>query len=270
MNEPAEIFTEHEGLNRPPDSKQREARERVENFINEHPEQVFVSRQIEVLHEAEFFHWVTNRAIRDLEASGKILSEVRPLKGAGTTKLLWHRSYRYYRREAAEVVQLVEEYANPNIGGALGSHGELMVLEGFAKCRFVMTGRKTRELGERKWVRTEHDLDFIFERDNPAYGIEVKNMLGYMDYDEFKLKIELCKQLGVVPVFAARMLPKVWVNELWQQGGFALILKYQLYPLAHKDLAKRVREKLGLPVDSPRALADGTMARFVEWHAKRV
>jgi hypothetical protein len=51
--------------------------------------------------------------------------------------------------------------------------------------------------------------------------------------------------------------------------GFALILKYQLYPLAHKDLAKRVREELGLPVDSPRALADGTMARFVDWHAKK-
>ena len=133
-----------------------------------------------------------------------------------------------------------------------------------------MTGRNTRELGEKKWVRTDHDLDFIFERDNRAYGVEVKNMLGYMDYAEFKLKIQLCKELGIAPVFAARMLPKVWMNELWRQGGFGLILKYQLYPLAHKDLAKRVAAELRLPVDSPRALADGTMARFVEWHRKRL
>lgn len=143
-----------------------------------------------------------------------------------------------------------------------------MVLEGFAKSKFLMEGQSTRDYGVRKWTRTDHDLDFIFERDTRVYGIEVKNMLGYMDYDEFKIKIELCKELGIVPVFAARMLPKVWINELWRQGGFALILKHQLYPMAHKDLAKRVAAELGLPVDAPRALPDGTMARFVAWHEK--
>lgn len=270
MNEPEEVFTEREVDNCPPDAMQEQARAKVEEFIDAHPERVFFSRQIEVLHEAEFFHWVTNRAIREIEARGEILSEVRQLKTGGTIKLLWHRSYRYHRRSAAELVKLVEEYAHPNVGGALGSHGELMVLEGFAKCRFVMTGRHTRERGDKRWTLTEHDLDFIFERDSRAYGVEVKNMLGYMDYDELKWKVRLCRELGIVPVIVARMLPKVWVNELWRQGGFGLILKYQLYPLAHKDLARRVREELGLPVDSPRALADGTMARFVEWHARKV
>jgi hypothetical protein len=270
MNEPEEIFMDHEADNRPPDPMQRPAREKVEKFIDEHPEQVFFSRQIEVQNEGDFFHWVTNRAIRDLEASGKIMTETRKLVHGGTIKLLWHKSYRYHRRGAADLVKLVEEYAHPNIGGALGSHGEFMVLEGFAKCKFVMTGRNARSHGGKEWTRTEHNMDFIFERDGRAYGVEVKNMLGYMDYDEFKLKIELCRELGIVPVFAARMLPKVWVNELWRQGGFALVLKWQLYPLAHKDLAKRVREELKLPVDSPRALADGTMARFVDWHDKNV
>ncbi len=66
------------------------------------------------------------------------------------------------------------------------------------------------------------------------------------------------------------MLPKVWVHEVWQAGGFALILKYQLYPLAHKDLARRVALGLGLPVDAPRALQDGTMKRFLDWHRKNL
>src|SRR5438128_636640 len=143
MNEPDEFFMEPEEDNRPPDPKEYQARAKVEKFINENREKVFFSRQIEVLHEAEFFHWVTNRAIRDLEASGLIESETRSLKGGSTIKLLWHKSYRYYRRSAADLVRLVEEYAHPNIGGALGSHGELMVLEGFAKSRFVMMGRNT-------------------------------------------------------------------------------------------------------------------------------
>ena len=35
---------------------------------------MFFSRQLEVIHEQEYFHWITSRAIRDLEAEGLILS----------------------------------------------------------------------------------------------------------------------------------------------------------------------------------------------------
>lgn len=111
---------------------------------------------------------------------------------------------------------------------------------------------------------------FIFERDGLAYGVEVKNTLGYMDHGELLVKIALCRHLGIRPVFAARMLPKSWVKAVVDAGGFALIMKYQLYPWAHRDLARRVRADLGLPVDSPRALQDGTMQRFVTWHERNL
>jgi hypothetical protein len=87
-----------------------------------------------------------------------------------------------------------------------------------------------------------------------------------MNYDELQTKLELCDTLGIRPVFAVRMLPKSWVNEVVRAGGFALIMKYQLYPWTHRELARRVREGLGLPVDAPRALADGTVGRFLSWH----
>jgi hypothetical protein len=167
-------------------------------------------------------------------------------------------------------VDLVEEYADPNIGGAVGLHGESMVLEGFARCEFVMRGRNTREFGGRVWTETGHNLDFIFQKDGQAYGVEVKNTLGYMEYEEFQAKIRLCRFLGIRPVFAVRMVPKTWINEVVTAGGFALIMKYQLYPWSHKGLAKRVSEELGLPVDAPRALSDGTMRRFLDWHVKRL
>ena len=55
MSEPEDIIGEYGADNRPPDPMQRPARERVEKFIDEHPEQVFFSRQIEILHEGDFF-----------------------------------------------------------------------------------------------------------------------------------------------------------------------------------------------------------------------
>jgi hypothetical protein len=254
----------------PSDQTEGSARERLAEFFGRNRERVFFSRQLEVQYEKEYFHWITNRAIRELDAMGLIRSEWHQLNTGTSLKLVWHKSYRFYKRSARNLVSLVEEYSSPNIGGALGLHGETMVLEGFARTRFVMMGRDTNQYQDKKWEETEHNLDFIFERDGIAYGIEIKNTLGYMDRDEFLLKTRLCRVLGVRPVFVCRMLPRTWINELRLQGGFSLILQYQLYPWTHHDLAKRVREELGLPVDTPRHLAEGTMNRFLKWHLKNL
>jgi len=243
-----------------------EARELLRSFFERNRHNVYFSRQLEVQNEDRYFHWITNRAIRDLESEGIILSERRNLSSGGTIKVLWHKRFRYYKREAAKLVTLVNEYSAPNIGAALGLQGEALILEGFASIEFIMKGRDKNEYGGQRWTQTDHDVDFIFERDGRAYGIEVKNTLGYMERMEFETKIELCRHLEIRPVFAARMLPRSWINDLVNVGGFALIIKYQLYPWAHRELARRVRAELGLPVDAPRRLSEGTMARFLRWH----
>ena len=201
-------------------------------------------------------------------AEGQLKTEQRQLTNGGRINLIWHSKYRFYRRAASRVIDVVEAYSDPNIGGALGLHGESMVLEGFARNQFVMRGRETREFADRKWEESEHDLDFIFSRDDAPYGVEVKNMLGYMDYDEFKVKIRLCKHLGIRPCFVVRMCPKPWVQEMVKTGGFVLMMKFQLYPWSHRSLSERVNRELGLPVGAPRALQEGTMRRFLNWHEK--
>jgi len=125
-----------------------------------------------------------------------------------------------------------------------------------------LEGRETNKYREAVWSESDHNLDFIFSRDGSAYGVEVKNSLAYIDKDEFDIKIRLCESLGITPVFVVRMLPKTWAWELIQRGGFALVLKYQLYPWAHRHLAKRVASELGLPVDAPRRLEEATMRGF--------
>jgi hypothetical protein len=168
------------------------------------------------------------------------------------------------------VQKLVEEYASPNIGIALGLQGELMVLEGLSKLEFVVKGRDSRSFEGLTWTESQHDLDFIVMRDGVGYGVEVKNTLGYMDHEELKTKLEMCKFLGLRPLFVVRMFPRSWIHEVNQSGGFVLVLKWQLYPWTHRSLAVRVRTELGLPVDCPRSLADGTMQRFGNWHVKTV
>jgi hypothetical protein len=250
----------------PPDPKAEEAVSHLRDFFGTHKEAVYFSRQLEVMHEDRWFHWITNRGLARLVEEGLIKAEQRTLSTGGKIVLLWHKAHRYYRRDAKRLVALVDEYANPNIGSAIGLNAELLVLEGFAKQEFVTRGRNTRAFKGREWPGSGHDLDFIFERDGIAYGVEVKNKLGYMDYDELRTKVRLCRHLGIRPLVVARMLPKSWIKEIVDANGFALIMKWQLYPYTHKELARRVKLELGLPVDAPKALEEGTVARFEKWH----
>ena len=125
-------------------------------------------------------------------------------------------------------------------------------------------------MGADQWEESEHDLDFIFARDERVYGVEVKNTLPYINDREMRLKVRLCAHLGITPLFVVRAMPAIWIGEINRGGGFTLVLRYQLYPLSHKGFAEEVRETMGLPVDAPRALYDGTMQRFVGWHERQV
>ena len=249
-----------------PDPEEINAKETIKEFFEKNQEAVFYSRQIEVIHEKPYFHWLTNRAIRELAKQGDIRSQQQELSTGGTVNLYWHKSNRFYKRSAKRVVELVQEYTEFSHDGALGLHGERMVLHAFARFQFVHQGENTREFNGKAWEKSEHDLDFIFERDSIGYGIEVKNTLNYMDYKEFKIKVNLCKHLGIRPVFAVRMIPKTWIKELIDAGGYAMILKYQLYPLSHQELAKKMVRELNLPVDTPRSIQQGTMDKFLHWH----
>jgi len=222
------------------DPREEDVRAELRAFFEEHTEEVFFSKQLEVRNERKYFHWLTNRALHNLIDEGFLRCETRQLKTGGRVLLLWRRGYRFYKRKAALLVKLVEEYADPNIAGALGLNGEFLLMEGMASRRFVMEGRNTRTFAGRTWTESGHDLDFIFQRDEIPYGVEVKNMLRYMEREEFEIKIRLCEYLGLRPVFAVRMIPRTWIQELHARGGFGLIMEYQLYPYTHRELAKRV------------------------------
>jgi hypothetical protein len=163
------------------DAAEASAIDDLREFFEANRSRVFFSRQLEVIHEGKRFHWITNRALRQLVEDGLIRTEPRRLRYGSVVHLMWHRSYRYFRRAAAAVEALVDEYAAPEIGAAIGLNGEYLVLEGISRHRFVLTGRETRTHEGRVWPASFHDLDFIFERDGIAYGVEVKNSLSYMD-----------------------------------------------------------------------------------------
>jgi hypothetical protein len=260
----------NQGHSRPPDPIEGQAVDEVRAFFEENRERVYSSRQIEVHFERRYFHWITHRALHVLAAEGTIKLQQQQLITGTAINFVWHRSNRYVRRQVAEVKALVERYSHSDFTIALGNTGELLVSDGLGRFQFVQRGRETQEYAGRRWTRTNHNLDFVFERDGRAYGVEVKNTLAYINDGELGVKLELCAHLGLLPLFVMRMAPAPFIQRIVNQGGFALILGHHLYPLSHRALAREINEKLGLPADAPRALYDGTIQRFVSWHERQV
>jgi len=79
---------------------------------------VIYHRQAQVALERDFFHWVTGRALRELVAERVLIEEVRPFRGS-TINLYWPRRHRYPRREAANIVSLVDRFSDPGFARGL-------------------------------------------------------------------------------------------------------------------------------------------------------
>jgi hypothetical protein len=168
-----------------PDRVEKQAVDELRLFF-EVNRQVFSSRQIQVIFERKYFHWITLRAMRILADEGVVRIEQRTLSYGAPINFVWHKSNRYTRREIKEVQDLVERYSHQEFTAALGNTAELLVSDGFGRFGFVQRGREARAFGGREWKKTDHNLDFLFERDGRVYGVEVKNTLPYINDKEFR------------------------------------------------------------------------------------
>ena len=252
------------------DSKIDEAKATLRSFFAERPDEVFYGRQIEVLLEKKFFHWISTKALRELLEEGEILSERFPLQEGSTIRFCFSRRNRYWKRRADQVRKLVLQYSRPEFGRALGRHGETMFDAALPTVGFLPQAKKVRRYQEKVWDFTQHDLDRVFVRDGIPYGTEIKNTLEYIDKKELDTKLLMCRWLGLRPFFIVRQAPKHYVELVPRAGGFTLIFDWQLYPHGALALAQLVRRELGLPVDSPAAIAEGTVKRLLNWHLKQL
>jgi hypothetical protein len=248
------------------------AKEDIRRLFASEPDSVFYQRQLQVMFEANYFHWITVRALAELVKEGVIAADVLPLLATGTSLgiITFYRAKRnrYWRRGAREIGKLVSRFSDPSFTDSLGSHGEMMFDAALPTAGFMPTAWKVRSYKGVDWTQTHHDLDRVFERDGVAYGAEIKNTLSYIDREEMEIKAAMCKHLGLVPLFIVRNAPKNYVFDVAAMGGFTLIFKYQLYPHGQKAFAKEVRDRLRLPTDSPARIESGTVKRLLDWHFK--
>jgi hypothetical protein len=245
-------------------------------FFDDHPQELFYDRQLCVLFEKSYFHWITSRALKQLAAEGKLATDLRSMPDLRdedgkvlTLRFYRHKAHRYWQRQANEIANLVRRFAG-EMGHAIGAYGEILCDAGLGAAGFARMATNTREWNGVVWEETGHNLDRIYVKDGIAYGCEIKNTLKYITTVEREIKTRMCALLGVKPLFVVRWLPKSHMYDTIRAGGYGILFEHQLYPVGQESLAKEIRERLGLPAQCLREFPAGAVARFVKLHERDV
>ena len=164
--------------------------------------------------------------------------------------------------------RLVDRYSDAKHARVAGKHLESLVKMQLRASQFEIVGEHTAEYDGKEWDETNHNLGFVARRKGKdlAIGVEVKNTPGCMRAGEIDIKIDICKDLEIVPVFAVRWI-KPYIECMRKQGGFSWIFKVRMFPLGYEEFVGNVRRRLSVGKSSGRrANADaGTKRLFSEY-----
>jgi len=144
------------------DPKVDPAKDDLRTWFKDKPATIFYGRQIEVIFEKKYFHWITHKALRELTTEGTVSSEIRTTENGNKIRLYWSKENRYPKRAIGRLVEEVEQHSKPDITRAIGNHAE--TLFGFAGARagFGVIGPNVKSYRGINWDMTEHDLDWIW------------------------------------------------------------------------------------------------------------
>jgi hypothetical protein len=272
MNEHDDYYAEPEELELPEADYTyfNKAKDDIISLYDGGRKEVYYLKQLEVLFEKKYFHWITYNVVKFLKDSGHLNLAKEVHKDNKETHFYFHPSNRYPKRKIKERVRLIEDFSRDEVSLSCGRRAEDLFCLGFAKQGFKILGEKVREWGGMIWKKTEHDLDYVFEKDGVCYGCEIKNTFEYIDKKELDIKIEMCEELRLKPLFIMRWAPKSYINEVYNKGGFSLLYEMKIFDISQKRLVEDIRRLLKVAVDCPKAIGEGTINRFVKWHEKYV
>ena len=96
--------------------------ELMATLFDNSPQAVFYERQIQVLYEDKFFHWITGKALHELSDERSIKTMKLQLGEHTEIRIYCSVMNRYWKRQAEAIRKLVLRFSTPEFGRALGHH----------------------------------------------------------------------------------------------------------------------------------------------------
>ena len=232
--------------------------------------------QIKTLLETRFSDDVTYQAIEQLVGERRLSKIIADTKYAQKVVFLYNAEFDNPKfkdsrgMHVKSICNIIDIYSNPDITKQYGEYLEGLVGEELQKQGFTIVGAHTKKYKDKKYPKSNNDLDFIAEHRSGklTIGVEVKNTISIMDKKEVDIKLQMCDFLGITPVFATRWL-KPYTKLIDDRGGFSWTFKTQLYPPRFTALANTLSNRLHLPVKVETKLPTESVQLFLSWVKKQ-
>lgn len=255
-------------------------------------------KQLQVLYENDYFPWIVNDALKLLESQGIIQSFTQDtIKGVAKLKHLSQikffinsmtatnvLEFERLKSRAYNICKIVNQYSHPEITSYIGKHLQTLVWHELRAQGFKIVSQNTNEYNGKKWIQSGRDLDFIAEHNSGKLiiGVEVKNTLDIIRIEELNDKLEMCKFLGITPVFAVRW-NKPYIQTISKKGGYSWNFKTWIYPKPYHKLVNRIfvalsvtnrKDNRGHPLKFPiidrDTLPEKPVSNFQKWIMQKV
>ena len=253
------------------DQRQDEAKAAILSLFDSQNLKVAYDREIRYRLESQFPHDVTGKAIRQLERDGDIARTGLPgRRGSADLPIQFYKRSQSNYNDLIPVIRKKLELSAFIIGVAneMGRHAESAWWRAFKRNNWVLyPASEDIPLGIHQYqdrrASTDHDIDFIAEKDGIRYGVEVKNGLNYPD--DLYWKFSVAVELGTIPLIIARWLNPGQVPEIRALGGSGPILyKDAMYSTTYNLMITDIRETLGAPIQARDEVADEYFARKID------
>ena len=225
-------------------------------------QKVVTDRELKVRLESKFFPWIVSRALESMQKGGMI--DVVGYAGRrGIRKRAPDFFYVAYGADYNSIVEILSKkrQVTRDVNAILtaqapaGFHAEDLFQNAFISLGFNILGRDVSEF-KGKVVsgiqgKTLPDLDFVIEKDNVIYGVDVKNWIRYERDSRFDIirKVSLAKQLDIVPFIVARYVDRdTMYTEIIEKGGICYPYQMLLIPSTYESLAREAVSLLGYPM----------------------
>ena len=140
---------------RPRDKKIDQAKAALLDELFPNGDEVYYAQQIEVHFEERFFHWITQRALKELVDEGAIRCASEELAAHLNINFYSSTGNRYWKRRSNKIGKLVLRYSEPSFTRGLGIQGEMMFDAALPTAGFLPRARNANEFNGREWKKTQ-------------------------------------------------------------------------------------------------------------------
>lgn len=135
-----------------------------------------------------------------------------------------------------------------------GYYAEDVFEKAFIALKFKIIGRDAFGFGDKKVEgvsgKEPPNLDFIIEKNELVYGVDIKNWIKY-EFDsksDVMDKVDLANQLGIIPFICARYVDKETIYRIYRMPGIVYRYKHLILPPEFRSLAELAITLLGYPI----------------------